>query len=32
MWRLQALGIVNFMILSAVVNVLVHEEVFPMAE
>lgn len=29
MWRLQALDSANFMILTPVVNVLVHKEVFP---
>lgn len=31
-WRLQALGIASFVILTPVVNVPVHKEVFPTAE
>lgn len=32
MWRLQAMGIANFMIFTAVLHVPVHKEIFPTVE
>ena len=32
MWRLQAMGIANFMIFTSVLHVPVHKEVFPTVE